>query len=140
MKVVKRIFLVIIVLAIILVGGFYVFVNNVSDTSKKEFYKNSGIEDTGFLEDLDMSNFIYAVEVTNRNKLTGGFVLNGTLENDHDSKSVSSIVLYFRFKDGSKEERTIYKNIGPGQLKLFRITIDGKNKHDIVDWGVQSAQ
>ncbi len=136
----KRFLLIVFILAFLLIGGFYIFINYASDTTKKEFYKNSGIEDTGLLETIDMSNFIYAEEISSRNKLVGGFVLNGSLLNEHDYTSVSTVRLYFRFRDGSIEERDIYKNIGPGQLKLFRITINGKNKHDIVDWGVRKAK
>jgi hypothetical protein len=129
-----RILRTLIILAILVGGGWFAFEEFAPPEVRREFYESTGLENSSFVTESAMASYVEVVDVFSRQKLLeNAWIVTGSLRNKHSSKSISTVELEFVFTDGS-EFQTFNKIVNPESFaaSVFRRKISGHKRGDLL--------
>ncbi len=119
-----RIFKVIGILVVVIVGGFFLFNHFAPDDVKKEFYDAVGVDNPVL---TDYTVYVKITGTCNQGVLKKKWHASGLVWSTHLDKAFSQVTVRFHFSDGYEDE-IFYKDLSPNnaiQKKPWLASISG---------------
>lgn len=137
-KLFKRLIVVSILITGISIGIIYLL----PDEQKIKIYDALGIENSDFVTNNQLENYVVVRNTNSRKALVGDkWIISGKLFNLHETATVKQIKLMFNFSDGV-ETITLSENIPPKNTlgKKFKEKISGHGEADFISVDVIDAK
>jgi hypothetical protein len=137
-KILKRLLVSLLVLCFLGFGVFYFL----PDEQKVRFFEALGIEDSDYVKNKQLENYVVIRNTNSRRALVGDkWIISGKLFNLHETVTVKQVKLMFNFSDGV-ETITLIDNIPPKNTlgKKFKEKISGHGDADFISVDVIDAK
>jgi hypothetical protein len=137
-SVLKRIILVLMILSGFCIGMFFLL----PDKNKVQVFEALGIEDSDFVKNRQLENYVVVRNTNSRKALIGdNWIISGKLFNLHETAVVKKVKLMFNFSDGV-ETVTLTTTLQPKNTmgKKFKEKISGHGNADFTSVEILDAE